>query len=281
MQTGPDSLGCGTSEIFVNQELRISFSAAVDLASVNLLAFQIVDLMTGSSPAGSFTLDPSDPRQLVFRPQISFDSGGNPIFGFREDGLYLLRLPGTALDPLGPHIRSILGEPNRTRLQCSLVASLGVLDAVPGRPSVQVTVDVVTSYDENGDPDGFAFDVPADGATAVYRDTDIGFLFDDLLNPATVIDPVTGQSSTIHVALDPDGDVSDPSDQVPVAGSFTLTLDQQQNTTSASFRPSASLPPSGGGASPLKVVVKFFPAITDLGGNALIDPGPIAFEPEE
>ena len=74
----------------------------------------------------------------------------------------------------------VAGEPNRTRLQCTLVSSLGVRDYVPGNPTVNVTVDVVTGYDPmTGEPSSFDLDVPADGATDVWLASDIRFRVDD------------------------------------------------------------------------------------------------------
>ena len=42
------------------------------------------------------------------------------------------------------------------------------------------------------------------------------------MNPLTLVDPVTMTSQTIQVMVDPDGDTTDASDQVVVAGSFTI-----------------------------------------------------------
>jgi hypothetical protein len=105
----------------------------VDPASISNNSFQMIELVTGRTPPAVFTLDPRDPSTIVYRPAMTLDSAGNPVFGLMENHVYVLRLPGTDQDPLGPYVSSIEGEPNRTRLQCTLVASRGVSDPSPGR----------------------------------------------------------------------------------------------------------------------------------------------------
>ena len=65
----------------------------------------------------------------------------------------------------------------------------------PGPPFVVTTVDVVTSYDAGGNPATFDEDVPAQGAINVFRLSPIRFLFNDVMNPGTLVNPVTGQSA--------------------------------------------------------------------------------------
>ena len=280
--SGTGQLGCDEADIHVNEVLGVTFNKPVDLASVSPAAVQIVASATGQSVPGVFGVDPLDPRRLLFTPQLAFDSAGNPVFGFEEDEIYRFVIPGAALDPLGPWVRSLGGDANTTRLSCILLTTLGVQDAVPGRPSVSVTVDVVTGYDPvTGLPSSIAPGVPAQGATQVFSETDITLSFDDLMNPASLINPVLGTSATVRVLADPDGDLSDPSDQFAIAGTFDLVLNTLAPETRLVFDPQDSLPPAGSAPGQLVIVVDISPDIFDLAGNALINPGVVVFVPEE
>jgi len=274
-------ISCGRTNVFVNQEIRISFTAPVDPITVTSNSFQLVEVGTGKTPAGTFSLDPNDPKTLIFRPALTFDSAGNPIFGLTQDKAYFFKVPGAVLDPLGPYIQSTGGQPNATRLQCTLIASEGVLDAEPGRPRASITVDTVTAYDPSGNPSEFDIDVPAAQAENVYRASPVRIVFDEVMNPATLANPVTGQSSFIRAFVDADGDTTDRSDEVAMNGLFTVTIDQAAGQTTVVFQPSGGLPSAGSNpASPRKVVIELSPQIADLGGNPLLNPGTVAFTPE-
>ena len=273
------SLSCSTTDVHVNEEIRLEFTDEIDLASVNPQTMSLTQMGTGQTPVGTFSLSAQDPSVLIYRPLLTFDSSGNPIFGFEEDEAYSLTVFGTALDPLAAHIRSTSGQSNLTRVQCVLLASQGIQDVVPGPPAARALVDVVTGYDGQGTPSILAGQ-PANGAVNVSLNSDISLVFEDIMNPATLVNPILGTSNTIEVRVDPDGDLSDPSDQFELDGSFTLALDFAQNQTTAVFRPDAGLPAVPSELQLLKIVVEVGPGITDLASNALSNPGTISFQPE-
>lgn len=270
-------ISCGVTTVTVNQEIRISFSNPVDPLTVTTNSFRMTE-HGGRTPAGTFSLDPSDARVLIYRPQLVFDSTGAPIFGLTEGKLYDLTVLGTALDPLGPFIRSTAGAPNSSRLQCTLAAS-GISDPKPGRPRVNVTVDVVTGYDPNGVPNDFDFNVQAQGAVNVFRGSPVRMVFDDVMNPGTLANPVTNTSNFIKVLVDANGNLSDSVDRVPITGTFSVTIDQTALRTIVVFTPSAGFP-SCGTSPQRKVVVDLSAQITDIGGLPLLDPGIKAFTSE-
>lgn len=277
---GPSGFACAQNEVHVNEELRFTFTRPIALSSVNVNTFQVADLGTGRIPPASLRLDPSDPRTLVYRPLISFDSAGNPIPGMEEDHTYILRIPGQTLDTLGPWITSADGSPNQARLQCTLIASLGFMDPVPGRPFAKIYVRVVTARDPvTGEPIAFAI-VPAEGAVEVHRESAIEIVFGDTMNPASIGNPITGLSHTIRLFFDPDGDVTGVGDQVPIAGHVTMTFDADRPVTRVRFQPDGSLPAAGPQRRPGRVVVQLHPTIQDLGGNTLANPGSTSFTPE-
>ena len=272
---------CGVTDVFVNQEIRVTFTRPIDPTTVDNNTFQVADVATGAVPPATFSIDPTDDRVLIYRPQLTFDSGGNPIFGLTEDATYTFKIPGQAIDTIGPYIESTAGAANQTRLLCTLQATRGIFDANPGPPSVEVFVDVVASFDGNGDPDVIDFDQPASGATDVWRSSDILMTFDDVMNPATLVNPISGISNTITVKVDADGDTSDPSDQVTLPGLFSIAIDQDAQTTTVTFTPDGGFPSAGTDPSfARRIVVDLPETIFDLGGNSLSNAGMIVFTPE-
>lgn len=279
--TGGTQISCGVTDVFVNQEIQLRFTSPVDPTSVSNNSFQITEVTTGKTPAGAFSISSLDPNILIYRPQLTFDSAGLPIFGLELDKTYFLKVPGTALDPLGPYIKSTTGAANSSRLQCTLIASRGVFDARPGRPRASMTIDRVTGYDPAGNPDEFQLNVTASEATDVYRFSPVRIVFDDVMNPATLANPVTGLSSTIEAFVDADGDTSNPADRVPLQGTFTLTVDQNALRTTVIFQPSGGFPSAGSTiGEERRIVIVLSAQIADLGGNTVINPGATNFTPE-
>jgi len=271
---------CGITDVYLNQEIRVTFSQPLDLSSVSNNSFRMVEIRTGKTPPGTFRLDGVDPNVLIYRPQLTFDSTGNPIFGLTRDETYRLTIPGTAQGDLGPFIRSKTGEVLQTRLLCTLLASRGVFDAKPGRPRHTMTVTRVQTYDANNKPETFK-EVAAAGANQVHRTSEIKLVFDDVMNPGTLVNPVQGTSNTITVKVDPDGDPNDPADQIAIDGEFSITLDQVNLKTTVLFRPTVGYPSSGSDlAKPRRIVVELSSTIADLGDNVLVTPGTTVFTPE-
>ncbi len=303
--SNPESqVSCGVTDVYVNQAIRVTFNKDVDLRTVTNNSFRMIEVDTGKTPPAAFSLDTGDPRVLIYRPQLTFDSAGNPIFGLTAGKTYSLHILGTALDRPGPYIENTIGQPNTNRLggtpgTCTLVASRGIFDANPGRPRVTVTVDQVADADGDGDIDQDDYDAegnplalelnqPANGACPVFRETDVRLVFDDVMNPGTLANPVTGVSEYIKVSVDTDGDTTGDDDQVDLQGTFTLTIDQNALVTTVVFRPAGGLPSAGTGsmcngtgeAAPRKIVVELLTTIADLGGNLLVNPGKYIFTPE-
>lgn len=270
-------ISCGINQVAVNEAISVLFSQAVDLGSVNKNTFQVVDLATGKSPAGTFSIDPSNDHILIFRPQMTFDASGNPIFGFEDFKSYQIYLPGTNQDTGSAFITSVSGKPNIARMSCTVAAN-GILDPVPGPPTVTVKVDVVIQ----ADPLIVEEQIASGGAFLhdVWHETEIRMEFDDIMNPATLVNPVTGESNTIKVFVDPDGNINDPTDRVLLFGDFTISIDENNLQTHVVFLPSTGLPSSGSGLLPRAIVVEFPTTIVDLGANPLTNAGDVIFAPE-
>ena len=277
---GGVQVACGVTDIAVNQELRITFSRPVDLSSVNSSTFRVLDGL-GVTPPGEFLLDQNDPSVLIYRPELTFDSSGNPVFGLTSNESYEITIPGVQNGDSGPFIRSANGSENQRRMRCTVSSSLPVLDLNPGAPVADVRVNVVTGYDADDNPSTFETGVIAGGATNVFRLSPIVFRFTDVMNPGTLVNPVTGQSDFIEIIVDGDGSTGTTNDQVPVEGSFVLNIDSQSLSTEVTFFPSLGYPSAGADPlQPRRVVINLPPTITDLGGNPIVNSGQITFVPE-
>ncbi len=267
---------CGITDIAVNQEIRVIFSSPIDLGSVNNDTFQVVETLTGVTPPASFRLDPSDPRVVIYRPNLSFDSGGNPVFGLTEDGSYRIRIPGSQDDP-GPYIRSQDGRANATRLSCFVLASQGIFDSKPGRPRLDTRVTVIDPQTNQPVPGQ-----RAEGARDVAGNSPVVLNFDDLMNPSTLVDISSSTSESLRVTIDPDGNLGTVRDRVEIRGRWSLFLNQDALTTQVVFTPDAQYPSRGqDDANPRRIVLEVSSTIVDLGGNPLINPGVVAFTTQQ
>lgn len=276
---------CSIVNTFQNQEIAILFSEPIDLFSVNSSSFRVVNVANGTSPPGQFFGDPLNPRRLIFRPALSFNENGTPIFGFQSDTSYEITIPGKAQGDSPPFIQSVSGRENLSRLQCTIFTSEGVIDPVPGAPTVQVFVDVVTSYDVNGNPDGFAEDVLVvdnPEVTEVWRESPITFFFDDIMNVATLVDPSTGNAPFLKVEVDNDGNLSTLGDRSPVEGNYTFSVDQERLETTLVFRGDLPFPTAGpdAPANPRRIAVTIPDQVQDLVANTVEGGGTLAFVPE-
>jgi len=268
---------CQIINAFENQEISVLFSEAVDPVSVDASTFRVVEVGGGTSPGGQFLIDPANARRLIFRPSLSFDSNGSPVFGFKNNTSYQVIIPGEAQGDNPPFIRSVGGQANQSRLQCTIFTDQGVQDPVPGRPTVEIFVDLVTSFDMSGNPATIAEDQiltmdPADSIDGLSV-SELTFVFSEIMNPATIADNVTTTSNTIRVDSDADGLVGTDADRTAVEGSYIVIVDQATLSTMAVFTPSLGFP-SGGleGVPPTKpIYVRLLNSVADVVGNTVTD----------
>lgn len=285
--SGGDQVSCSIGNTYQNQEISVLFSEEIDLVSINSASFRVVDASTGTTPQGTFTTDPTDRRRLIFRPALSFDINGNPTFALLPNRTYQVTIGGELQNDPPPYIRSITGRPNQNRLLCSVITSEGIIDPVPGAPSVLIYVDVRTGTDSFGDPI-LARNQLVNGSaslTNVWSGSRIRIRFDDIMNLASVINPQTGTSPFISIEVDADGDTS-TDDRTAVGGTFGSPIpsldpgfttnpqfqafvDVASLETYVVFQPDLDLPSSGDGALPRLVTITVPAAVVDLVGNSV------------
>ncbi len=271
--TEGDQITCSIIDTYQNQEISILFSNPVDLFSVNSSTFQVVNVANGTSPPGQFFGDPTNLRRLIFRPALSFDQNGNPIFGLEANTSYSIRIPGEVQDGFGPFIQSTTGQVNQARMECTVRTSLGVIDPVPGSPDVVTTVDVVTGYDSNGNANQFDYDVVVTNTPViedVWRQTRITFFFDDVMNIATLLDPASKKAPYITIEVDDDGDLA-TLDRYDVDGAFSFGVDFDRLETYLYFDATLPMPSAGPNApaSPRRVVIIIPSTVQDLVSNSV------------
>ena len=295
------SLGCsdGSSGVPVtcqiqntvqNTEISILFSEAVDINSVTSTSFRVSNVNNGTTPVGEYFLDPNNPRRVVFRPALTFDLQGNPSFGFDIDTPYQITIAGELHDATGPFIKSMVGRPNQSRLNCTIVTNDQITDPVPGPPVVRVYADYVEGYVNNvpiinkvanalGSFDGQGTDGLADNLvsrlallTDVHRTGSIYMLFLDVMNPATLVDPVENTSPFITMRHDEDGDILTIADRSsPVIGTYVVSVDTELLQTLLVFTPDPSFLSAGPNApaNPRLTVVDIPPSCVDLSFNSV------------
>ena len=273
---GGQDVNCGIVNTYVNQDLAFQFTQPVDLAHLkaNKTAFKVINDATAATPPGEFLLDPADKRRVIWRPSLNFGPTGQPIFGLEDDGVYRIEIEGTSTSSPGPFIQSTEGKRNESRVQCVINTTLKINDPIPGAPQVSVFV-------EELDPIG--------GGTVtkeisqltgpVATTSPITIVFDDIMNVATVVNPSNPTNAPwITVNTDPDGNLADPSDQFPVDGLWSYSVDKTLLTTTALFVPTGGLPSGRGGQR--KIVVNVPPQCVDLVDNSVSNSGLRAFTPE-
>ncbi|MDP6539494.1 MAG: Ig-like domain-containing protein [Planctomycetota bacterium] len=274
-------IGCSIVNVGRNVEITLLFSEEVDLSSVNSSSFRIINTTNGSVPVGTYALDPDDARRLIFRPALTFDEVGNPLFALEEDATYEVLIPGENQGDSGPYVQSVGGRRNTSRLQCTIRTTEGLLDPVPGAPVFTARIEV---RDGSGgvvqvfDPADGAVDVPVFDPSVDSEYTVVVVEFDDIMNPATLTNLSTGQSSTITVKIDPDGNTVDPTDQVDQAGIFSVEVDFESLRTSLVFTPTGGFPSAGDDPlNPRRIIMALPGGLLDLVGNELANPGEVVF----
>lgn len=268
---GGGTVQCAINTVYVNQPLAVEFDKPIDPASVGPLSFRVVSA-SGSTPSGEYAVDPVNPRRVVFRPLVTFGSDGLPQFGYEPGTPYSVQVPAAVPGQLGFVITAHGGQKNATPLDCDIVPTSEVLDVVPGPPVVTPTIEEL----DGGGAVYDAFTSPAGVATNARLRLD----FNDVMNPATLVNAVTGTSTFIEVVVDLDGDLGDASDQIEIPGEFDIDIEQTAGLerTTVLFTPSAGFPGAGSDADePRRIVVTLPPTIADLGGNALANAGVLSF----
>ncbi|MBK7878172.1 MAG: Ig-like domain-containing protein [Planctomycetes bacterium] len=275
--TAGSQVSCSIVSTSVNNELSIYFSEPVNPNSITSTTLQLIDVNSGQVPVGTRFVDPNNPRRVVFRPLITFDATGSPTFGFEANKTYRITIPGQAQGDSAPFITSLAGKANRSRMQCDIQTNQGVIDLVPGAPVATVEVDLAVTG--TVDPNDRIEDQPADGATDVWRSSTIRIIFNDVMNPVTLLNQITHQATFITTKIDPDGNLGTTADQVPFPGSYDLQLDLDNLRTILTFTAPTGLP-SGGIASNRKVLLNLPSNLQDLAGNNLSNPSLVTFTPE-
>ncbi len=282
-------VSCQVTNTVQNTEISVLFTEPVDIGTVSASSFRVVNVDNGTTPVGEYFLDPANPNRVVYRPALTFDLNGNPSFGFDPNTAYGITIPGELQGDTGPFIRSATGRANQSRLQCTILTTDQVTDPVPGDPLVEIYADYV-EYDAGGaqtginrvanafgffdqfGTDGLADNLVNGGAEVrdVLRTGTVYILFKDVMNPATLANPITQTAPFVTIRTDPDGDLADASDRLPpVAGSYRVSVDTERLETLLSFTPATSFLSAGGGApaNPRRMAVDIPTACLDLTGN--------------
>ena len=272
------AVSCTIVNTYRNQEITVLFSVPVDESTVNASSFRVVDVANGTTPIGEFFVDQLNPRRLVFRPELSFGSDGVPHFGFKPFTTYEITIPGEAQGDAGPFILSRKGRRNQSRLQCTIFTSEGIIDPVPGSPRVTMLVETVN---DSAPVTPVRSAAVTSGSVRVKTKSPIRMVFDDIMYVASLLDPRTGQSTTVTVEVDADGQLGSSEDRDRVAGSFDVEVDLESLQTILTFehqvrvaseaapQPTSGFPSAGTALSLRRIVVNIPTNVVDLVTNSL------------
>lgn len=267
--SGGVQVSCGQLQTFVNQDLVIDFSESVDPSTLSAASFRVLNVVNGSPAQGSYFVDASDPTRAVFRPSLTFDALGNPSFGISAGGAYQIRLAGVAQGDAGPYVTSTSGEPNSSRMLCTITADQGVMDYAPGPQPVAIFALVAGS--------STPVEISSGSVVGVQTNSPLTFEYSDVMNLATVALPLNGTAPFVTVRLDVDGDLQTASDRVVIDGVHTASVDVASAKTIVQFTPFAGWPGPGAGTLPRRIVIDVPTAVRDLVGNSTSNPGVRSF----
>lgn len=254
---GGSPCGGASNVVNQNQDLKFSFNFSVDPNSVDSNTLQVIEVDPsgggGSEPLGSRFVTG---KTVTFRPSVSIDSNGNVSYGLQSGKSYQITIPKSP----AAAIRSVGGDANTVAVSTTVFVANKVIDAVPGNPQIK----------------GKELREPIDLSSAPVS-TDVVITFLDIMNVATLLNTTTGQSSSMSVRVDLDGNPATPNDQIAISGSWTANFDTVNQETTVRFKltPGTKFPGPGPSGTRRVVVTLNANIIKDLGGNALatgIDP---------
>lgn len=279
-ETG-SQIQCGVVGIAENQEVVLQFTSPIDPFSITKESFAVREAISGASAAGTRFVDPLDPRRLVFRPKLTVGPSGEPIFGFESGKAYEVYLNGTLQNDPTPYVTNTTGRPNEVRVACTVQASQGVVDTIPGKPSVELFVTEVDAL-SGATTQVQVLQGVVPGAVNVKTFSSVRFEFDELMDISSLFDPSTGVSPNIVVSLDADGSMTTAGDREAIDGSYIFSLDQSAQTTALTFTPTTGFPSLGQDENqPRLVVVTLGAGVQDIAGNGLDSPGSYNFVPQQ
>ncbi len=271
----------GASLAGLNQTVVLSFTKAVDAATVNEATVGLVTVSDSSgqstAPGGlqaSVTYSVDDKRVLI-TPTLEFDSQ-NVTFGFVASALYEISFA----DPdVGASLLSVNGAPmTNSTASFFFRTPTKALDSKPGFPMVRSffvddTTNTVIDEVLDNDSDLNLVDDALDFFTGEVElqegvlltvpfspIRDLVFIFDDAVIPSSVFNSVDGSSPSIRVLIN----TGTGGDFVPIVTPATLSfLHQQGDLTIVRWRSDLTALPPGG-----FLLVEVNSSVEDLAGNS-------------
>ena len=214
--------------IAVNQELEVRFNTSLSPGSVTESTVLITSI--GADELGPLGLTSSLPggvvapvtlkikkNKLLIRPAYFFQ-GSSVNFGFAPLAYYRLELKGKR-----PGLRGRNGDTLRRRIFIQFRTTDQVADMRPGAPipSVKVldSVDGKTALTETST----AFPQPSYRNATPSPAPGILIKFNELVVPSSIVNPASGESTTLIILLDVDDNPATATDRIALPGKFAIT----------------------------------------------------------
>jgi hypothetical protein len=236
---GCTSTGCGRTDIAVNEVIQLTFSEAVDTASVTPSSIRL-RTAAGAPPVGQFFVRDN---LVEFIPTLS-SAGGQSFFGFTPGETYTLTLPGG--DGLEV-VRSTSGKPFERTLTCTLQATRGIVDQ-NGVPPSAILLTPTALQLENAP-----------------RDTLVVLEFNELVDEAAFgggQSPISVTVRRTRAAIGGGVECDPESTPQPVPGGGAISYDAGRGRSTWIFQPTQPFPGN------VCVNVNVTNGVRDLAGNS-------------
>ncbi len=211
--------GCSINEVFQNQPIILTFTQEVDPLSVTSETVQIRTAQ-GREPVGSFFVQGNS---ITFVPEVKVvqtPTGPQLEFGFAPNETYVLTIPSQK-DALRT-ITTTQGAPMLQTFSCSLFSNGQIKDFDERPPCAELLIPKTN--------------------VGVSVNTSIVVEFTELINTSTLFD-VNGDLDGVTFGIaqfDSNGVCS--SKQIPLPGTFKISVNQAAQRTVLSYFPSGALP---------------------------------------
>lgn len=211
--------GCSVNEIFQNQPIILTFTQNVDPQSVTSETVQI-RTSQGREPVGSFFVQANS---ITFVPEvrvIQTPTGPQLEFGFAPNETYVLTIPNRERSL--KTITTLKGGPMLETFTCSLYSNGQIKDFDERPPCAEMLIPKTN--------------------TGVSVNTSIVLEFTELINTSTLFD-ANGNIDGVTFGIaqfDSNGICS--SKQIPLPGTYKVSVNQAAQRTVLSYFPSGALP---------------------------------------
>ena len=261
---------CRLGSVAPYQAISLSFNKPIDPLTVTNETVSLEPLSPGSTTNLLRTVEGNTVR---IQPQVTLDPNGNLHYGLQANETYILSLPSHETQG-SPAVHSRRGAANQREIRCSLQTERLTQDPNPS----PLTVEVFVVRDPSNAPGTLESLDSGSNLGPIERAAAFVLVFDDLVNPMTLVDPVSGSPRGIFLNADGDGDLMTTADRFQIRADYVVEFNSAELETHVRIQPLSLLPFPGTGPRPRLCTIEFGTGIIDLFGTPLANPETRSFE---